>query len=622
MPRIAPAIGRSLAEVTLIGMFTTSLTPYDIYNGIIHIDLIRQVHFMNIYKGRLWLGALTGWVSLLMGFCEFYTWRIGWHPGSTPWNRASLLQLSDIPKVLVLAVLTFLLLSALMKVLGKVPALAERLEPDGSPLEAPFAFIVVFLLLCWMPFFLVFYPGTGMNDTTDIMRAGIWATGQHTFIYCMYIYGLTQASDMLFHTTSYGLAAASLIQMFLFACGIAYCLSWLYRKTGRMWLTVLLSLYYGFLPMVVNMSFSNVKDVFFSCTILLWVPLVTSFVSGYKENAWRSNKRLFILAGLGMMLLRNNGIYVFIVMLLGLLFLMKRIRMNLLLTGLVMIAISVTPDIAIKQILDLPQLFQERVGIPLQQFSRAVAVGVPLTPEEKAYSVKMMIPGRIEKWYDPFTVDLIKWNSDFDFYYFNSHPDDFWKAWKSVGKRNKEIYVEAWLFATYGYWAFPAPDEMTQSRFCWAFSESDLKNGLSPDHNNAYKTADIHTFFKKDTQEKLGRWLWDHSRYLGAGTCLWITLCVGLLLFYRKQYSRFLVLLPACLLWGTLMIATPAAFVYRYVYFFPLCIPFFLLLPFLPEGKYGETRWAETVVMPRKEITLPEEHREIREDDGYTHWKD
>lgn len=54
-----------------------------------------------------------------------------------------------------------------------------------------------------------------MNDTTDIMRAGIWATGQHTFIYCMFIYGLTQASGMLFHTTSYGLAAASLIQMVL-----------------------------------------------------------------------------------------------------------------------------------------------------------------------------------------------------------------------------------------------------------------------------------------------------------------------------------------------------------------------------------------------------------------------
>lgn len=96
-----------------------------------------------------------------------------------------------------------------------------------------------------------------------------------------------------------------------------------------------------------------------------------------------------------MMLLRNNGIYVFVVMLLFLVWLMKGIRVNLLLTGLVMIAIAVTPDVAIKQILNLPQLFQERVGIPLQQFSRAVAVGAPLTEEERAYSIKMMIPGRI-----------------------------------------------------------------------------------------------------------------------------------------------------------------------------------------------------------------------------------
>lgn len=99
----------------------------------------------------------------------------------------------------------------------------------------------------------------------------------------------------------------------------------------------------------------------FSVTILLWIP-VTSFVSGYRENAWEANKRLFILAGLGMMLLRNNGIYVFIVMLMGLVLLMKRIRMNLLLTGLVMIAVSITPDVAIKQILNLPQPFSGTGG--------------------------------------------------------------------------------------------------------------------------------------------------------------------------------------------------------------------------------------------------------------------
>ena len=578
---------------------------------------------MNLYKGRLWLAALAGWISLLMGFCEFYTFRIGWHPASSPWNREALLHISDVPFIAALGCLTFLVISVLLKILGPVPVLSEKPGPDGKPTDAPFAFIAAFLLLCWMPFFLVFYPGTGMNDTTDIMRAGIWATGQHTFIYCMYIYGLTQASDFLFHTASYGLAAASLIQMFLFAAGIAYCLSWLYRRTGRMWISIVLSLYYGMVPMICNMSFSNVKDVLFSVVILLWVPLITSFVSGYKENAWLGNKRLFILAGLGMMLLRNNGIFVFLVMLLILLFLMKNIRINLLLTSVIMIALAITPDVAIKQVLNLPQLFQERVGIPLQQFSRAVAVGAPLTPEEQEYAIRMMVPGMIEKWYDPFTVDLIKWNSNFNFQFFNSHPDDFWKNWKSVGRRNKDIYADAWLYATYGFWAFPAPDEMTQSRFTWAFTEDDLKNGLSPDHNNGYQTGTIHPFFEKETQEKLGQYLRKHSRYPGAGTCLWLTLSIGLLLFYRKQYTRFLVLLPSCLLWGTLILAAPAAFVYRYVYFFPLCIPFFVLLPFLPNGKYGETKWKETVMMDREEVEKERDAREIfHSDDGYTHWKE
>ena len=76
---------------------------------------------MNIYKDRLWLALLTGMVSLLMGFCEFYTWRIGWHPGSSPWNRESLLHASDIPAVLLLGAATFLVLSLVMKQAGALP---------------------------------------------------------------------------------------------------------------------------------------------------------------------------------------------------------------------------------------------------------------------------------------------------------------------------------------------------------------------------------------------------------------------------------------------------------------------------------------------------------------------
>ena len=167
------------------------------------------------FEKRHWFTVLMAFLSLLMGFCEYYTWCIGWHPGSSPWNRAELLHLADVPFVLLAAVVTFGALHLFLKTAGKLPLLSPRQEILGRATDAPFAFLVAFLLLCWMPFFLVFYPGTGMNDTTDIMRAGIWATGQHTFIYCMFIYGLTQLSQMFFDTTSYGLAVASLIQMVL-----------------------------------------------------------------------------------------------------------------------------------------------------------------------------------------------------------------------------------------------------------------------------------------------------------------------------------------------------------------------------------------------------------------------
>lgn len=111
---------------------------------------------MNIYKDRLWLALLTGIVSLCMGFSEFYTWRIGWHPGSSPWNREALLHGSDMVGVLALSVLTFVVISLFMKYAGSLSSFSEKIGIEGSPLEAPFALIMAFLLLAWMPFFLCF----------------------------------------------------------------------------------------------------------------------------------------------------------------------------------------------------------------------------------------------------------------------------------------------------------------------------------------------------------------------------------------------------------------------------------------------------------------------------------
>jgi hypothetical protein len=545
-------------------------------------------------------------VSLGMGIAEFYTLRIGWHPSSYDWNRTALTHLSDIPGILGFSVLTAVILYVLISRLKDIPLIRWRVGPSGHVTDAPFAALTLFLFLCWLPFFAVFYPGTGMNDTTDILRAGVWAAGQHTLVYCLFISGLGEASYQLTGTAAYGIAAASLIQMGLFAIIISYALSWLYQRTGRMTLSLIGGLYYGLTPMIVNMSFSNVKDVIFSGVILLWVPLLCEFFMQPPEEAWENNHTLFIVASLGMMLLRNNGYYVYLVLIVFLILLAGRIRFRVALTGLLLLLACLMPNLILKETLDLPQLFQERVGIPLQQVGRTVALEMPLSPDEEQYINRIMTKSIMAEDYDPFTADNIKWNSMFDFYYFNNHSDEFFSTWKSLGKKYPQVYLDAWMLATYGYWAFPAPDEMTQSRFTWAFSEEEMTEGMNPIHNNAYRTAVMKKAFPDKVQKAMGDYLHDHSRYLGGGTCFWILMIIGLLLLRRKQYNRLIVLLPGALLWASLMVATPAAFVFRYVYYFPLCMPFYLLLPFLPEGKYGITHW--------KEETL--------HGDGWTHWKE
>ena len=71
------------------------------------------------HQGRPWLTALTGFIALLMGFCEFYTYKIGWHPFSNPWNRARLLHVEDIPMVLAAGAATFIVLTLLLRLLEK-----------------------------------------------------------------------------------------------------------------------------------------------------------------------------------------------------------------------------------------------------------------------------------------------------------------------------------------------------------------------------------------------------------------------------------------------------------------------------------------------------------------------
>lgn len=533
---------------------------------------------------------LTGAVSLCMSAAEWYTARLGWDPGPETWRGpgAVLLYPSDAAWIFLLAAVNFSVLCFAVPRLSGIRPFTNHEVTEFS--RRSFFLSALFLFAAWMPFFLAFYPGTGMNDTTYIMDTGIEASWLHPLLYVLYLSGIGEISWEAAGSYEFGLAANSLIQMACMAAALSWTAGWLYRKTRSRVAFAVCMAYYAFTPIIANYSFTGVKDVFFSLILLLWCPFLYQVQTG-SGRPLTDYRVPFLLLSLGMLLLRNNGTYMYGVLFLALIFAWRRRegRAGLIRDGALCLAAAVLVQGISTFCTGIYPPFQEKAAIPIQQLGRAAAAGVSFRPKEKEYMESMFLEGGFASAYDPFQADGIKWNPNFLRMELYNHPEEFLSVWKTVGERNLRLYAEAWMLETYGVWSFPAMDADRQARFVSAFSAYDAEFGMQPSENFAFRPGKILRIYPEKLQEALSDYLYRTSYFLSGGTCFWIMEMAALLLVFRRRYSLLLPLLPAFLCWGTLMMATPGALIFRYVFYFPLCLPFFLLLPLLEEreGKPG-----------------------------------
>ena len=70
--------------------------------------------------------------------------------------------------------------------------------------------------LCWLPFFLAFYPGVGMNDEIYVMQDPIGMTNQ-PIMYNLFLAFFYKAGLLLFNDHFIGTAAVILVMMYCMA---------------------------------------------------------------------------------------------------------------------------------------------------------------------------------------------------------------------------------------------------------------------------------------------------------------------------------------------------------------------------------------------------------------------
>ncbi len=428
-------------------------------------------------------------------------------------------------------------------------------------------------LLCWFPYFLYEFPGIMTPDSINQLEQVLNLTAysnHHPFVHTMifklfYEIGFALTSNMVIAVSFY-----TFFQMCFLAYSVFYFLKTLDSFYIRREILLLITLFYALVPYHAVFSVTLWKDIPFAAVVLLFG---CSMLRMLREKK-RSTLLMFFFSGVMMCLLRSNGWYGF---LFCLPFLLLYYRKNARTMFPAVLGILLTACIIRYPVLNAlhvtPPDFVESLSIPTQQIASVLAQDRTIDKEQRYLLEQVIDTSYVKDLYNPTFADNMKelvraGNPD----YLSAHKGDFFKLWLSLGLAYPGDYMKAYINQTYGYWY---PD----SFYPVADGEGISATSLGVSHTPLIGGPLI--IKGKEISLKLGSMLPIYSLLWSMGIAFWFLLfCIGNA-FARNEKAKLICYLPSFALFLTVMIATPVATDFRYVYFMVFSVPFYLMCALL-----------------------------------------
>ena len=481
----------------------------------------------------------------------------------------------------------------------------RELSVSCNPMSAhPFASTFLLCLIGWLPYYLYQFPGIMTPDSINQLEQvlGVVAYSNHhpwvhtLLIKVFYTIGFAITGDMVYAMGFYTFA-----QMCIMAFSIGYFVSsmrTLRLKTG--WCT-LLALVFAILPYHAIYSVTVWKDIPFAAAVLVFL---TSLLRMHQGMHWR-HTALFVLSGAMMCLFRSNGWYAFLVCIpIFALYYWKRSKkvIGLLILSFLIAVVVKYPVMSGCQV--TPPDFVESLCIPIQQVSCVLVNDRELTPEQLQLIDQVIDRNHVKNLYNPEFADNMKelvraGHPE----YLEAHKKEFLKLWLDLMFRYPGDYLEAYIQQTNGYWY---PDSYYPVADAEGISATEL--GIS--HTPLIRGPLV--VKAKEIAVKLGSMVPVYGTLWSMGVAFWVLLLMMGCSVVRKEEGKLLYALPCLILWGTVMIATPVATEFRYVYFLMMCMPFYLCMMVMEElpdaseagemGKQKKTDNEKSVVDAPSEI--------------------
>lgn len=319
--------------------------------------------------------------------------------------------------------------------------------------------MVIVMLLCWMPAWLSIFPGIFSYDAYDewqqILQGTI--TSHHPVIHVVLLGGLVEGIHTVTGSYNAGIAVYTALQMLILANLFAFSIRLLgkHQRVAAVWQYAAL-VFYCLSPVIQLFSICATKDILFAAAQLLFFQYVLLFYEN--RNVFFSKWQHTIGFGLSAfftMTLRNNGLYIVIIVCVVMCFsCTKMVKDQAKRFVIVMLVLVASYGIYTGPVYDMLDVkaggIEEMLSVPLQQMARVHRYDYDSLEEADLEFLYKIVPKEYIESYRPTVSDFVK--SGFQRSAFEDNKAEFFRLWIKWGLEHPLTYINSFLINTVDGW--------------------------------------------------------------------------------------------------------------------------------------------------------------------------
>ena len=476
--------------------------------------------------------------------------------------------LKDLSILLPLAVLLWLAFLQLRRVCAAHSLNGMEPRPRGRR-----CFFIAWglIFLCWSPYLLAYWPaglvGDGSHALESALAGGVPSGNHWVVLYILTLRFFVRLAGLFGGSVSVGLCLYAVAQSAAFAAACAAVVWQLYRLGIPRLAVAACTVMYACSGFFASYGMAAWKDTLFSAAVVLLAMQV--WQAGVRGESPRQAAAFFFTL-LFVCFWRNNGIYVAVPTVVILAVVCRRQALRMAAAGAAALVITLAVQGPGYDALGIAKdSLTESISVPLQQLAATLCEGRPITEEQSEVLFSILPEEEWTQAYSPCISDGLKSNARLDGAYLEEHFSDFLRVWAELLPANLDVYVEAYLMQTLGFWQ---PGSWNGYYYEYFVGVQDL-------YGRGIVSVD---WFREWTGLDVAGILQNHTRFVSCGTMVWVMLGVFFFCLAKPRGRRradLLLLTPLLFSWLSLMLAVPIAHSYRYALMLPVALPLLCLLP-------------------------------------------